>query len=118
MDKLNGRVAAHVLFAQPKERDERWEKTSQWTSAERIPGVLVHGDPAGQEAARFGAKTSGQVVVYSPAGKLLFAGGITGARGHMGDNAGLARIVSLVRPGSADRTASSVFGCPLFDEEP
>src|SRR5256885_12910626 len=42
--------------------------------------------PDRDEAARFGARTSGYVVVYDASGHLVFAGGITGSRGHAGDN--------------------------------
>jgi hypothetical protein len=116
MSKLGGRVAAHVFFTVPVAAGQDWERTDQWNSASRIPGVSVHVDPGGREAARFGAKTSGQVVLYGTDGRLLFSGGITPGRGHMGDNVGLDRVVSLLRSGDADRTSSAVFGCALFDE--
>ena len=47
------------------------------------------------------SKTSGQVVVYDAKGALLFSGGITAARGHMGDNAGRDRITALLRGDTA-----------------
>jgi hypothetical protein len=115
MGRLGDRAVAHVLFLLPKDAATDWEKTDLWRRAAAIPGVTVHSDVAGVEAARFHAATSGQTVVYDGAGRLIFRGGITGARGHEGDNAGLERIVSLVRSGKADRAESSVFGCPLQD---
>ncbi|HEY6421580.1 MAG TPA: hypothetical protein VIX59_21490 [Candidatus Binataceae bacterium] len=75
-------------------------------------------------------------MLYDRRGRLLFSGGITGARGHFGDNAGVSAIVALIdTPASAgldrpvaykdkrvvhdhksvayeDQTA--VYGCPLF----
>ena len=72
-------------------------------------------DDEGAEANRFHAATSGQTLLYDAAGLLLFSGGITGSRGHSGDNAGQAAIVSLVNSRAADLTETSVFGCPLFD---
>src|SRR5262249_34556051 len=39
-------------------------------------------DARGVEAERFGALTSGAVVVYDAAGRLAFSGGITPARSH------------------------------------
>jgi hypothetical protein len=45
---------------------------------------------------------------------LIFSGGITGSRGHAGDNAGEMTLVSLLTRGQADRSGTSVFGCPLF----
>jgi hypothetical protein len=115
MSRLGDRASAHVLFLLPDGAAADWEKTDLWRSAAAIPGVTVHSDVAGAEAKRFEASTSGQTVVYDGAGHLLFRGGITGARGHEGDNAGLERVVSLVTVGKADATDSSVFGCPLHD---
>lgn len=116
MTRVGDRARAHVLFLRPKGAVVDWEKTALWQSAAAIPGVTVHSDIAGVEATRFDASTSGQTVVYDSGGRLLFRGGITGARGHEGDNVGLERLVSLVRFGKADATKSSVFGCPLKDE--
>ena len=78
-----------------------------------IPGVRVLVDVDGREAARFGARTSGTVLVYSPHGALLFAGGITASRGHSGDNLGRDAVVTILDRGQPDRTATPVFGCPL-----
>ena len=72
-------------------------------------------DDEGTEANRFHAATSGQTLLYDAAGSLLFSGGITGSRGHSGDNAGQTAIVSLVNSGAPRLTETSVFGCPLFD---
>jgi hypothetical protein len=58
--------------------------------------------------------TSGQTVLYDNEGALLFSGGITGARGHAGDNAGRTSLVELLNRGAAGRSRTSVFGCPLF----
>jgi hypothetical protein len=87
-------------------------------SAAAIPGVLVHADPGGSLAQRFGARTSGQTLLYSADGRLLFAGGITPLRAHEGDSTGRRRILELVRAGSTDRAESAVYGCSLEDEEP
>jgi len=66
------------------------------------------------EAKRFGAETSGQTLLYDERGTLAFSGGITGSRGHAGDNAGRASLLALINRSDADRRGSSVFGCPLF----
>jgi len=73
-------------------------------------------DEDGIEARSFGAVTSGQALLYSAQGRLLFSGGITESRGHSGDNAGRSAIESLVMNGSEGlRTPAStpVYGCPL-----
>jgi hypothetical protein len=87
-------------------------------------------DEDGAEAARFGAATSGQVLVYGRDGALVFSGGITAARGHFGDNEGskaIAHFVADPRPAAevrerspADASAGNlartpVFGCPIFE---
>jgi hypothetical protein len=86
------------------------------TKAEAIPGVRVLVDPSGTEALRFGSHTSGHVVVYSAEGDLRFSGGITGGRGHEGDNLGSAAALTaaLARPTAP---TSPVFGCTLKDSE-
>jgi hypothetical protein len=75
----------------------------------------VRPDTDGREAALFGAKTSGQVLVYDGTGRLRFSGGITGGRSHSGDNPGRARVEALLLSGTLDRPISPVFGCALFD---
>jgi hypothetical protein len=71
-------------------------------------------DDRGVEAERFGTSTSGQTLLYSADGRLLFSGGITGSRGHAGDNEGRDGLVALLTRAGSGRTRASVFGCPLF----
>jgi hypothetical protein len=115
MAHSQGRLTAYVLFLKPAGFSEEWEKSDLWRSAESIPGVTAVIDDEGAEANRFHAATSGQTLLYDAGGRLLFSGGITGSRGHSGDNAGHSAIVSLVNAGVAEQTESFVFGCPLFD---
>jgi hypothetical protein len=117
MEKLGGRLSAYVLFLRPDGVPAGWERTDTWQTASNIPGVSLVRDDGGVEAARFGAVTSGQTMLYDPSGRLLFSGGITGVRGHPGDNAGSRRILSLVESGAADRDRSLVFGCSLLNDD-
>lgn len=114
MAQAQGRVTAYALFLKPVDSSEDWEKTDLWQSAASIPGVTVVVDDDGVEAQRFHAATSGQTVLYDAEGHLLFSGGITGSRGHSGDNAGRSAIVSLLNIGEAERAETAAFGCPLF----
>lgn len=116
MAHSQGRLKAYVLFLKPTGFSVDWEKTDLWQSAARIPGVRVMVDDEGAEARRFHAATSGQTILYDAGGRLLFSGGITGSRGHSGDNTGRSAIVSLVNARAADEAETFVFGCPLFDE--
>jgi glyoxylase-like metal-dependent hydrolase (beta-lactamase superfamily II) len=116
MAHTQGRLTAYVLLLKPEGFAEDWEKTDLWQSAKSIPGVELVIDDDGIEARRFHALTSGQALLYGRDGRLLFSGGITGSRGHAGDNAGRSAIASLVNRGEAERDETFVFGCPLFDE--
>lgn len=113
MARSQGRVTAYVLFVKPPDATDGWEETDLRQSAASIPGVRVVTDDGGIEAGRFRAATSGQTVLYDAQGRLLFSGGITGSRGHSGDNAGRSAVVSLLMKGEAEQTETSVFGCPL-----
>jgi hypothetical protein len=116
MAHCQGRVNAHVLFVQPEGFADDWTQTDLWQSAAAVPGVTVRRDEGGIEAHHFHAETSGQVLLYDATGRLLFSGGITGSRGHSGDNAGRSAIESLLTEGTTQRDQTLVFGCSLFDE--
>ncbi len=118
MAQSQGRVRAYVLFTTPAGSAEDWEKTDLWQSAAEIPGVNVVKDSEGIEARLFNAATSGQTVLYDTRGQLLFSGGVTGSRGHFGDNAGQGAIISIVNAEMPEQTETSVFGCPLFNPPP
>ena len=121
MSQRKGRLAAHVLFLKPAEFEKKWTQSDLWRSAASIPGVTVAVDESGAEAQYFGAITSGHVVLYDGDGRLLFSGGITGSRGHFGDNYGRSTVVALVRdcasqsPTRRYPAECSVYGCRLFN---
>jgi hypothetical protein len=104
----------YVLFLRPSQFFEGWEKSDLWRTASALPNVTVLRDDDGVEAERFGAVTSGQTLLYDANGELIFSGGITGARGHAGDNAGRRAILALLEKKEPSRRATSVFGCSLF----
>lgn len=115
MTHSQGKVEAYVLFTTLAGPTEDWEKTDLWQSAAQIPGVRVVKDVGGIEAGMFNAATSGQTVLYNTQGQLLFSGGITGSRGHFGDNAGQGAIIAIVNSQIPKLTETAVFGCALFD---
>ena len=104
----------YVVFLKPTGFADGWEKTGLWHAAEKLPGTTVVRDDAGAEARAFGVATSGQALLYDAAGKLRFNGGMTGSRGHAGDNAGRAALVALIGDTPANRASANVFGCSLF----
>ncbi|MDB6027424.1 MAG: hypothetical protein JWM68_3647 [Verrucomicrobiales bacterium] len=111
------RFAAAVLFYEPENGSAAWSKTASVEMARSIPGVRVIIDRQGAQAKRFAAETSGHTVVYSRTGQLLFSGGITGARGHLGENGGFDSVLKLVRQDASPSLPrkTDVFGCGLFD---
>lgn len=113
VSEFRGRFTPYVLSALPQGVGEEWMSSDLWKSAESIEGVRVMRDVEDYESHLFGARTSGHVVLYGPEGRLLFSGGITGARGHVGDNYGLQQVASLLRKHTASAAEGPVFGCPL-----
>ena len=86
--------------------------------AERLPGAKVIWDEGGREAQRFGSHTSGEVFLYDRRGKLIFHGGITGSRGHAGDNYGAEQVLTALTSGRLSHSSSPVFGCALAAQWP
>jgi hypothetical protein len=114
MALCGAQLAANILFLEPRVPTPVWRDTELWRRAAAISGIRCIPDPGGVEARRFGAMTSGHVLLYDRSGKLLFSGGITVARGHEGDSAGSSAVIGLVA-GKPDRVRTVVFGCPLFE---
>jgi hypothetical protein len=104
----------YVLFLKPSEFAPGWEQTDLWHRAAALPDVTIRRDDDGIEAKLFGVETSGQTFLYAADGRLLYSGGITGSRGHAGENAGELALVALLTRGSAERRSANVFGCSLF----
>jgi hypothetical protein len=114
MERCQGRVNARVLFFKPALQPADWVQSALWQEASAIPGVGLALDQDGREARRFGAETSGEVVLYGADGRLRFQGGITLSRGHLGDNPGRAALQALICHEPSRVTQTPVYGCPLF----
>ena len=115
MARAGGRLRAWVIFVRPSGFGDNWARSDLWRSASAIPGVTSIVDDDGREARLFGAETSGQTIVYGGEGRLLFTGGVTAARGHWGDNAGVSAIRALLNdPATRADGKTPVYGCPLF----
>ena len=106
-----------VVFYEPAGGSKAWSSSGLVGEARSIPGVRVQFDSDGNLAKRFSIETSGHTLVYGANHKLLFSGGITGSRGHFGDNKGLAAVEDIIRDHSSPlaRTTTPVFGCELFE---
>ena len=81
---------------------------------DKIPGLRVIRDQGGSEARRFAIEGSGHVLLYAPFREVAFQGGITGSRGHEGDNVGRSAIVSFILDGHSPVSHTPVFGCSLL----
>ena len=110
------RLAARAVMIRPEGTSSVWNDTGLLDQARAIPGLRVTVDQDGIEARRFGARTSGHVMIFDTRGKLRFSGGITPSRNHEGDSAGRDAVVELVLHDKGDIARTPVFGCPLFAE--
>lgn len=111
------KIENFVVFVKPKGLTDDWAKEDLWREAVSMPEVSTILDEGGIEADRFGAKTSGQVMLYDRSGNLVFHGGITPARGHMGDSIGRDAVLAVVEKGQTSLKRSSAFGCSLKNPE-
>lgn len=113
MTHCRGRVDACVLFNMPRSSPADWARSDLWDIAAGIPGVEPRLDLDGAERRRFGTRISGEVLLFWPDGELAFHGGITGGRGHEGDNEGRTALEWLLGHRRTVSTTVPVFGCEL-----
>ncbi len=111
-----GRICPTICFLDPAGVPADWVQTRLFRNAKSIPGLNVVVDVDGAIARTFGAMTSGQVLAYDGTGRRVFAGGITGSRGHAGDNRGLALVLALATGAASEPGQAPVFGCALHDQ--
>jgi hypothetical protein len=115
--KTGERLDIQLAFLAPADNDSGFVDSDLWRRARALPDVIPVRDPGGRECRRFGARTSGEALLYDPAGRLAYRGGITPARGHEGDNAGSDAILHLVNRNTltlpAEAISGPAFGCPL-----
>jgi hypothetical protein len=116
MPRVRGHVAATVVFVQVAGIEPDLVETTLRKQAEHLPDTHVMND-VNDEMTRFGAKTSGAVLLYDIAGELRFSGGLTSERGHEGSSLGQEQIFALVTTGRIDHPNSPVFGCELSEKE-
>jgi hypothetical protein len=113
-DRYGPQIRLTVVAVRPSGVSAEWSRSEVIAKAGAIPGTVVREDD-GREARRFGAKTSGQVLVFDRSGALLFSGGVTPARGRAGPSA-VRDVVSGVIERAEPVEPGEVFGCALFEE--
>jgi hypothetical protein len=111
--RLAPALSVRVVFVRPTGVPTGWERGELWDAAARLTGVELICDPDGAEARRVGAETSGHAVLANPAGRPVFRGGLTRARGREGENVGRRAVLDWFQ-GHAGAAEAPVFGCPLF----
>jgi hypothetical protein len=103
-----------VFFYKPKSRTLDWIHSDLWNDVAQLPGVTALIDTDGRIAAHYGVHTSGQVLLYdAKTGRLVFSGGITGGRGHEGDNQGEDAIVEFANHNRCPVASTPVYGCAI-----
>jgi hypothetical protein len=105
-------VRTVFVVDRPLSQSIEWSFPFSNRAAAAIPNATIVDDFGCQERKRFGAKTSGETMLFNPAGDMVFHGGVTEGRGHAGSNAGAQAVQSLLEGRSAAASAQ-VFGCPL-----
>jgi len=115
LDELSTLIPSNsaVTFLIYRPHDSGWKANSLVQRLSAMGSARVVWDEDGREAKRFGARTSGYTMLYGASGELLFRGGVTGSRGHRGDNYGLDDLQAALRSGVPARKAHAVFGCAL-----
>lgn len=111
---LPGRFHTTIVLASPPGLDDSFAGIDTVVTAHTIRGATVVRDIDDVEAERFGAATSGHVVVYDRDGTLLFRGGITSSRGHVGDSVGGEHLRTLLTATSPPPTPPRTFSAPVF----
>ncbi len=110
-------VEALVVFVRPPDVEAGWERSTLWREVAALPGVRTVCDEAGRDRTLFGASLSGETLLYDASGRLMFRGGITPSRGHVGDNAGVDALAARIKDPGLGFCATDVFGCRLCADE-
>lgn len=85
--------------------------TTAWALGARIPGAHRVIDHGSVEACRFGARISGEVMLFDASGALRFHGGVTPSRGHEGESEGADALDAALRGASEGFVVARIFGC-------
>jgi len=119
MPRLEGKVHSYILFAQ-SEGEPVGSRSENRILAESIPGATIEDDEAAREADRFGATTSGQVMLFDTGGRLLFTGGIAPLPHYTGETPMLRSLIAAIDStsgggpmGARVQMPNAVFGCAL-----
>jgi hypothetical protein len=104
--------------------DFDWHHTAYIREAQQALNAEVIDDLNGEQAAKLGALTSGEVLLYSapdPQGsrRLLFSGGVTAGRGMEGENGSITALEQAINAQNLNAASTQpgahapVYGCGL-----
>ena len=111
--QARGAINPTIIFFKPAGTRSDWEQTDLFRNAMSTSGLNVVIDPDGFIAGKFGARTSGQVMLFDGRGHCVFTGGITGSRGQEGDNRGCALLLARTIGDVGGLAETPVYGCAL-----
>lgn len=112
MSEAQNLTAQIVVMKSPK-LEKLFHENPLISQVKLIPRTKIIYDHDGKESSLFGAETSGLTHLYDSESRLLFAGGLTMARGHEGDSVGKKAILGFLK-GEKSESQSLVFGCDIF----
>lgn len=112
--RARGKLATFVILSKPGASIEELRASPMSELAARIPGVSVIPQQV-LATETFAGETSGTTLLYDPRGLLVYSGGITRARGHLGDNPGADAVLARVAERTQEFLHLPAFGCPLKD---
>ena len=105
------KTTVSIVLVRPNGCGEAWVDGPITTMAKQLGfNVASIGE---DEAWRFGASTSGEVVAYDEEGRLRFHGSITRGRGHEGRNPGVDALHQFLNDQVQDLVETPLFGCAL-----
>ena len=106
-------LSAQIVVMKSPKLEKLFHENALIKQAKIIPRTKIIYDQDGAEAHLFKAETSGLTHLYSQS-TLVFAGGLTMARGHEGESVGKQAILSFLK-GKESHSKSLVFGCDIFN---
>lgn len=115
---IKDRAKVHLVLSNLSARLTDLSKSEIWVAARSISGVSeILVDDADFESKIFGAETSGHTFLYGSEGNLVFSGGLTPGRAHMGDSIGRETIIEWLNQNGQLLVTSAVYGCTIRKAE-
>jgi hypothetical protein len=113
LERFGNQVSAHAIVVLPKNSREGRGNRGILDNLASVPTLRTWIDQQAIETERFRVATSGHVLIFDSRGRLTYSGGITAARGHVGQSFGRDAVLAQIA-GRGDTTPDSpVFGCRL-----